>query len=242
LVDGYGLSTGYNFLRDSLKLDRINLYFRTNIFEKININATAVLNPYKTDSLGRDINKYAWTGGKFNPGRMVTGSISVSTSFRSKPKDAAKEEERKKMLEQNLESPELRADQQRLLEYARQNPSEFVDFNIPWNVSLSYSLNFYQVRRPDYSGFDKEFSSNLSFSGGFNLTPKWNFSLNGHYDFDTRHIETFSMAITRDMHCWQLSANVTPLGRSRFFNVSISPKASVLQDLRINRTRSFNSY
>ncbi|HEX5652856.1 MAG TPA: putative LPS assembly protein LptD [Chitinophagaceae bacterium] len=242
LIDGYGFSTGYNFLRDSLKLDPFNLYFRANIFEKINISANAVLNPYLSDTLGRDINKYAWSGGKFSPGRITTGSISVSTSFQSKPKDPKKAEEQQKQIRENLNSPELRDDQQRLLEYARQNPSEFVDFNVPWNVSLSYSLYFTERRKSDYTGFEKDFSSNISFNGGFNLTPKWNFSMNGYYDFDTRQIQTFSMAITREMHCWQMSISVTPVGLYRFFNISISPKASVLQDLRINRTRSFNSY
>ena len=242
LIDGYGFSTGYNFLRDSLKLDPVSFYFRTNIFEKINISANAVLDPYKTDSIGRPIDKYAWSGGSFNPGRLTNGSISLSTTFQSKPKDPKKEEERKKQIQENLNSPELQADQQRLLDYARQNPSEFVDFNIPWQVSLSYSLNFYERRKENYSGFTKEVSSNVSFNGSFNLTPKWNFSLNGYYDFQTRQIQTFSMMITREMHCWQMSINVTPVGLYRFFNISISPKASVLQDLRINRTRSFNSF
>lgn len=242
LIDGYGLSTGYNFLRDSLKLDYISLYFRANIFEKINISANGTLNPYQSDSIGRDIDKYAWSGGKFSPGRLTSGSISISTSFQSKPKDQKKEDEKKKQLQQNLESPELRADQQRLLDYARQNPNEFVDFNIPWQVTLSYSLNFYQRLRADYSGYDKEFSSNLNFSGSFNLTPKWNFSVNGYYDIDTKDLQTFTMSIAREMHCWQMSINVTPIGLYRFFNISISPKASVLQDLRINRTRSFYSY
>ena len=220
----------------------MSFYFRTNIFEKINISANAVLDPYKTDSIGRPIDKYAWSGGSFNPGRLTNGSISLSTTFQSKPKDPKKEEERKKQIQENLNSPELQADQQRLLDYARQNPSEFVDFNIPWQVSLSYSLNFYERRKENYSGFTKEVSSNVSFNGSFNLTPKWNFSLNGYYDFQTRQIQTFSMMITREMHCWQMSINVTPVGLYRFFNISISPKASVLQDLRINRTRSFNSF
>ena len=242
LIDGFGFSTGYNFLRDSLKLEKFNLYFRTSIFEKINISASGLLNPYQSDSLGRDIDKYAWQGKGFRPGRLSNGSVSISTSFQSKPKDPKKDAELKKQVERNLDNPELRADQQRLLEYARQNPSEFVDFNIPWQVSLSYSLNFYEIRRADLRGFDKEFSSNLSFSGSFNLTPKWNFSVNGYYDFDTRQIQTFTMAISRDMHCWQMSVNVTPVGRYRFFNLSISPKATVLQDLKINRTRSFNNY
>ena len=242
LIDGYGLSTGYNFLRDSMKLDLISLYFRTTLFEKISITANSVLDPYQTDARGADIAKYAWQGGKFKLGRLTYGSISMSTSFQSKPKDAKKDAERKKQNEQRLNDPNLIADQQQLMDYMRQNPSEFVDFNIPWQVSLGYSLFFSTRLKADLSGFEKDFSSNVNFSGSFSLTPKWNFSVNGYYDFDTKQLQTFQMSINREMHCWQMSINVTPVGLYRSFNFSISPKASILQDLKINRTRSFTNF
>jgi LPS-assembly protein len=242
LIDGFGLSTGYNFLRDSLKLDYINLYFRTNLFEKININASGTLNPYKSDTLGRDIDKFAWTGANPSLGRISNASVTVSTSFQSKPKDAEKEKKKQEAIRENLETPELRDEQKRLLEYAKQNPGEFVDFNIPWSINLSYSLNYYQQLKPNYSGYESKFSSNINFNGSFNLTPKWNFSVNGAFDFDTKAIQYFTMAISREMHCWQMSINATPIGLYRYFNISISPKASILQDLKLNRTRSFNSF
>jgi LPS-assembly protein len=239
LIDGYGFSTGYNFLRDSMKLDPINLYFRTNLFEKISITANALLDPYRVNERGIDIDQFAWDDGKFRFGRLTSGSVSMTTSFKSKPKDPKKEEEQKKLREQRLQDPNLIADQRRLLEYMQQNPAEFVDFNIPWQVSLSYSLFFREVFKPDYSGFTKDFSSNVSFNGSFNLSPKWNFNLNGYFDFDTKKLQTFQMSIAREMHCWQMSINVTPIGLNRSFSFSISPKASVLQDLKINRTRTF---
>lgn len=242
LIEGYGFNTGYNFLADSLKLGFVNLYLRTTLFEKISINANATLNPYQTDARGNSIDKYAWQGGKFNLGRLTNGNISVSSSFKSKPKDPKKEEERKKQVQQRLNDPNLIADQQRLLDYMQQNPSEFVDFNIPWQVSFGYSLSFFNRLKPDYSGFENDFASNLTFNGSFNLTPKWNFSANGYYDFDTRKLQSFSMAISREMHCWQLAINITPVGLYRFFSFSISPKSSVLQDLKINRSRSFPNF
>ena len=240
LVDGYGFSTSYNFLADSMKLSPIQLYFRTNLFEKININANASMSPYKTDSRGRDINKYAWEGnGRFSPGRITSGSISMSTSFQSKAKDEAKDKAKKEQMDRELNDPVLAADRQRLMEYMRQNPAEFVDFNIPWQVSLSYSLYFQEQFKADYSGFEKKIRSSANFNGSFSLTPKWNFSVNGYYDFDTKKLQTFTMSINREMHCWQMSINVTPIGSYRYFNFSISPKSGILQDLRINRTRSF---
>lgn len=239
LIDGFGFTTAYNFLADSMKLSPFQFYFRTNLFEKINLNASAMMSPYKVDDRGRNIDRYAWEGAGFSLGRITTGSISLSTSFQSKPKDAQKDKENKQQLDQQLNDPVLAADRQRLLDYMRQNPAEFVDFNIPWQISLSYSLNFYEQFKPDYSGFEKIFSSNANFNGSFNLTPKWNFSVSGFYNFDTKAMQTFTMAISRDMHCWQMSINVTPIGIYRFFNFTISPKSSMLQDLRINRSRSF---
>jgi LPS-assembly protein len=239
LIDGYGMTASYNFLADSMKLSPIQFYFRTNLFEKINLNASASMSPYQVDALGRDIGKYAWDDGKFKLGRLTSGSVSMSTTFQSKPKDEEKDKENKAQLEQQMNDPVLAADRQRLLDYMRQNPAEFVDFNIPWQVSLSYSLYFREQFKTDYSGFEKIVSSNVNFSGSFSLTPKWNFSVNGYYDFDTKKLQTFTMSISRDMHCWQMSINVTPIGLYRFFNFTISPKSGILQDLRINRSRSF---
>jgi LPS-assembly protein len=242
LIDGYGFSTGYNFLRDSMKLDMFNIYLRATLFDKISITANSVLDPYQANERGIDINKYAWEGGKFKLGRLTYGSVSISTNFKSKPKDPKKEELRKKQSEERLNDPNLIADQRQLLNYMQNNPADFIDFNIPWQVNLSYSLSFANRLKADYTGFEKDFTSNINFSGSFNLTPKWNFSANGYFDFDLRKLQTFQMSINREMHCWQLSINVTPVGLYRSFNFTVSPKSSLLQDLKINRTRFFSNF
>jgi LPS-assembly protein len=240
LIDGFGLSTGYNFIADSFRLSTVQLYFRSTLFEKINITAGATLDPYEVDKRGFRVNKLAWQGGKV--GRITTGNVAISTEFKSKPKDAKVEEQRKQEDKQRFSDPALIGDQQRLMDYMRQNPGEFVDFNIPWRLSISFSLFFSERMKSDYSGFETDFSANTNFQGSFSLTPKWNFSLNGYYNLDTRKLQTFQMSISRDMHCWQMSIGVTPVGPYRFFNISINPKAAVLQDLRINRTRSFTNF
>ena len=240
LIDGFGFSTAYNFLAERFKLSPFQFYFRTNLFEKININANATMSPYQVDTMGIDVDRYVWKD-RFSLGRLTSGSVSLSTSFQSKPKDDAKDKQKQEDMDRELNDPILAGDRQRLLEYMRQNPAEFVDFNIPWQVSLSYSLYFQEQFKPDYKGFEKIVRSSANFSGSFSLTPKWNFSVNGFYDFDTQKLQTFTMAISREMHCWQMSINITPIGIYRFFNFTISPKSGILQDLRINRTRSFFS-
>lgn len=241
IIDGFGFNGSYNFLADSMKLSHINFYFRNNLFEKINLSAQANMSPYLRNRFGQDSSVYIWKGpGGFSPGRINSGSVSLSTSFQSKPRDEAKDKQKKEQMENELNDPVLAADKQRLMEYMQQNPAEFVDFNIPWQINLSYSLYFSEQPKADYSGFNKIVNSNISIGGSFSLTPKWNLSIsNVNYDFRTKEIQTFTVSINREMHCWQMSINVTPIGPYRYFNFTISPKSGILQDLRINRTRSF---
>ncbi|HJS54161.1 MAG TPA: putative LPS assembly protein LptD, partial [Chitinophagaceae bacterium] len=241
LIDGFGFNGGYNFLADSFQLSNINFYLRSTLFEKINLTASTTLNPYQVDSRGFPVNKYAWQGDQFSLGRFTNGSLSMSTDFRSKPRDEKKEQERKQKEQQLLSDPLISADVQSQLDYMRRNPSDFVDFNIPWTLSLGLSVFFNERLKADYSGFEKEFSSNLTFSGSFSLTPKWNFSLNGYYDFDSKGLETLTLGITREMHCWQLSINVAPVSPFRYFGFTISPKSGLLKDLRLNRMRYFRN-
>lgn len=240
LIDGYGFAASYNFIADSFRLSPIQLYLRSTLFEKINLTANASMNPYDFDKQGFPVNKLFSHNGKFSWGRITTGSLSLSTEFKSKPKDAKLADTRKKQMNEVLKDPGL-IDQQNLLDYMRQNPAEFVDFNIPWTLGLGFSLFFQQQFTTDLK-FVKKFNSNLNFNGSFNLTPKWNFSVNGYYDFDTKKLQTFQMNISREMHCWQMSIGITPIGLYRFFSINISPKASVLQDLKINRTRYFSNF
>ena len=243
IIDGFGFNGSYNFLADSMKLSRFNFYFRNNLFEKINLSASANMSPYHRNRFGQDSSLYIWKGDEgFRLGRITNGSVSLSTSFQSKPRDEEKDKhkQKKEQMENELNDPVLAGDKQRLMEYMRQNPAEFVDFNIPWQINLSYSLYFNEQPKANYSGFEKIVNSNISIGASFSLTPKWNLSIsNVNYDFRTKEIQTFTVSINREMHCWQMSINVTPIGPYRYFNFTISPKSGILQDLRINRTRSF---
>ncbi|HZF64216.1 MAG TPA: putative LPS assembly protein LptD [Chitinophagaceae bacterium] len=245
LIDGFGFNSGYNFLQDTLQLSPFNLYLRSTLFERINLNMSGLLNPYKLNNLGRPVNQFAWQGGRFSPGQLSYASVALSTSFQSKKKD---EKGNKVDVDKNAgripveTDPTLMGDQQHLLDYMRRNPAEFVDFTIPWSINLSFSMNYARRIKPDYSGFQSDITTNLSFNNSFSLTPKWNFSTSGYYDVSTMQLQTFTMSISRDMHCWQMSINVTPIGPFRFFSLNINPKSGMLQDLKVNRTRYFYNY
>ena len=243
LIDGFGFTSGYNFLADSLKLLPFSLSLRSTLFDKINLTASAILDPYQTDAKGQDVDRFAWASGGFSPGRIRSGSISLSTNFQSKPRDEEKAKETDEEQEQfnQITDPTLLNDQERLMDYMRRNPSEFVDFNIPWTLNLGFSLSFGERRLADYT-FVTDYSASLNFGGDFSLTPKWKLGANGFFDLDTKQIQNFNLSINREMHCWQMAINVTPIGQWRYFSFTVSPKASILQDLKVNRTRQFMDF
>lgn len=237
LIDGFGFSGAYNLMADSFALSQINFNFRTTLFEKINITANANLDPYTYSDSGRRINRYAWQNGKFNLGRITGGNIAISTQIQSKPRDESKQAAKSNLPQDPFLTPD---EQQRQLQFVQANPAEFTDFNIPWSLSLNYSLSFNSIQKPDYSGFKTQTFSSIGFNGDFSLTPKWKMGANGFYDITTKSLQQLSLFVSREMHCWQLSINVTPVNLFRSFSISISPKSGILRDLRINRARTFS--
>ncbi len=236
LIDGFGFGSSYNFFADSFKLAPFSIYLRSNLFEKVNITASAVLDPYETDLSGFRRNKLLWTGNKFKPGSITNGNIAISTSFKSKSKDGKSDEER--LPKDEFMTPD---EQQRQLDYVRSNPAEYTDFNIPWSLQLSYSLNFTKTLAADFSKFTTDIFSNVSINGDFSLTPRWKMGGTTYFDFKTAKIQTLTMFISREMHCWQMSINLTPVGLFRSFNITINPKSGILRDLKVNRSRNFSS-
>ncbi len=236
LIDGFGFNSSYDLLADSFALKPFLFNARSTLFEIVNITAGFTLDPYAIDSVGFRKKNYAWSGGKFNLGRITSGNIALSTQFKSKPKDGKKDKDRIPV------DPFLTPDeQQRQLQYARSNPAEFTDFNIPWSLSLNYSLNYTNQPNANYRSVT-QVTSSLSFQGDFSLTEKWKVGGNGYYDFNSGRLQQFSMFVTREMHCWQLAINISPIGLYRSFNITISPKSGILRDLRINRSRTFSNY
>jgi len=108
---------------------------------------------------------------------------------------------------------------------------------VAWSVNLSFSLSYSQTQT--YTGTIKQFNSGLNWNGDFNLTEKWKVGLNSYYDVKNLKVQSLTMFLSRDMHCWQMSINVTPVGLYRSFSITLNPKAGLLRDLKVNRTRSF---
>ena len=239
LIDGLGIRSFYDFLKDSINLSPINIDFRTNLFEKINITGSANFDPYQYDTTGKQINRLVWKDKIFSLGHLTSASISLATSFQGG--DKKKADQKKKALSQSV-NPYTGlplTDEQEEAAYISNNPAEYTDFSIPWTIQLGYSLGF----SPVFSKVTKKYrittNSNINLNGTLALTPKWQLGFNGTYNFTSKEVGYVSMSVAREMHCWQMSINIAPIGRNKFFSVIISPKSALLRDIKVNRTRYF---
>jgi hypothetical protein len=235
ILDGFNLTSRYNFLADSFKLDPINLSARTSLFDKVNITAGASFDPYLKDANGKKIDKLIWTKNPVSLGRLTSGSISLNSNF--KGGDQSKSPS---VNNQTNNSGMPMDEYQQEAAYIKKNPGEFVDFSTPWTLSVNYSLRFF--RTPSYTNVGQyltNISQDFSFNGDINLTPKWKIGMSGAYNVTLHELGMLTINLSRDLHCWQMSMVVSPAGRYKFFTINISPKSSMLRDIKVNRTRYF---
>lgn len=235
LIDGFSISGSYNFLGNAKiqPLSTFPISARSNLFNKINITAQGLLDPYELDSLGQRSNRLVWKDKIFTLGRLVSAGVSLSTSLRG----GKKGEEKKSNLEPGQSPNQGYTEDEYNTEaaYIRDNPGLFTDFDIPWSLNLSYSLQYsknYILTR----GFQKTFSQNISFGGTLGITKKWQASVNSAYNITLGQLNTITGTLSRDMHCWQMSISFSH-GLFSYYSISISPKSPLLRDLRVNRTR-----
>lgn len=239
LIDGLAINGSYNFLADSFQLSNLSLSARTNLFDKINLTVSGTLDPYAYDTTGRT-KRLVWKDKIVTLGKLTSANISLSTSF--KGGDPKKQSDKKQALS-NAVNPYTGVpltEEQEEAAYISNNPADFTDFSIPWSIQFGFSFRYSNNFSTLTKGFVSSTNADANFSGSLALTPKWQISMNGSYNFDTKKIGVLSMSIAREMHCWQMSISVSPIGRYKFFSVIISPKSALLRDIKVNRTRYFN--
>ena len=240
LIDGFSFTGSYNFLAPSFKFSTFSVSARTNLFDKFNITTSATLDPYQFNlDSGRRIDALVWSK-KPSLGRLTSASISLSTQFQGGDQSKKKGKTRSnpnQLINQNTGMP--LDEYQMEAAYIANNPAEFADFSLPWSLNFSYSLQYNNNYVPKSRSFVGSLNQNINWNSTLKLTEKWQLGINGYYNITQKELGTLSLSISREMHCWQMSINISPVGRYRFFNIAISPKSGLLRDVKINRTRSF---
>ncbi|HMG81693.1 MAG TPA: putative LPS assembly protein LptD [Ferruginibacter sp.] len=246
LIDGLNINSSYNFLADSFQLSPIIVAVNTNLFNKINITAGATLDPYEHNSLGQRTTRLVWKDKTLTLGQLTNASISLSTQFKGG-------DQKKKLQSHSLVQPFTNIDPttglplndyQQEAAFVSNNPASYTDFSVPWTLGLQYSFGMSRVTSTGYVNnyFSYVTQYNITQYVNFNatvaLTNKWQTGITGNYDIANKQLGVISLTFARDMHCWQMAISVSNSAINRMFSISISPKASILSDLKINRTRS----
>ena len=238
LLNNFSLGSSYNLMADSFKLSPVSLSANTNIMDNtINVNLSASLDPYNyvrtTDGEGRisetRVDSYAWKGGSL--GRITTATLALNTNLN--PNMRKKENETRDKVGK-ADIPE--EDKQHIL----QNPNSYVDFDIPWSLNIGYNLNYRRpLTRNEARILPAEVIQTLQISGDLSVSEKWKITYNTGYHFESKQFTQTNVGISRDLHCWSMNLTWVPFGRFQSYNFTVAVKASVLQDLKLERRRPF---
>ncbi len=216
LIESFNINGGYNFLADSMPITIISLNGNTFLFERFNINFNGSLDPYSFDTAGGFYFRnatYYWNSHK-RPVRFTYGRLSLSTNLNP---DANK----KKTLEGGNEAE---------LEMINSRPQAYIDFSIPWSLSLNYNITYDRPYKED-ALLDQSFT----FSGDINLTEGWKIALTSGYSFTQKELALTKIDFYRNLHCWEFSLGWIPTGPRQSFDFTIRVKSPTLQDLKLNR-------
>ncbi|MBI9068848.1 MAG: LPS-assembly protein LptD [Salinivirgaceae bacterium] len=241
LLESLSFSTSYNMLADEFNWNPLAMSARTTLFKLLSINMSASGDFYALDSAGTKINEYNLNHNPGEPFRLTSASASTSLSFNSNDlfgtdKDANENSGQDKP---GLNNDSRNGNIDELGGLNREsNLYDYDYFDIPWNVSLRYSLNY---RKPN---LESTVTQTLGFSGDVKLTSKWKISFSSGWDFKAKDFTYTSFNLHRDLHCWVATLNLIPFGRNQSYNFTIGVKASVLQDLKYKKNKSWqdNAY
>jgi hypothetical protein len=232
IFERLALNGSYNFLADSLKLSVIRLNAQTKLFKNISVLANASFDPYVNQIItGANGFKNVVRVDQFyyhnqsKLGLFTDGTIGLNATLN--PKVFNKKASEKKQFEDELK-------------YINDNINEYYDFNIPWNLTIYYSVGYnrYQnLNDPTQSNY----TQTLNFNGDFNLTSNWKIGYNSGYDIKNKQLNPYtSIDIIRQLHCWEFKFNWFPIGPRQSFLFTINVKSSLLQDLKLTRRRDWN--
>jgi len=232
ILQSLSFSSNYNFAADSFKLSNISFSGRTALFKQtVGINFYGTFDPYKLNGLGQRIDQFTIRDWKL--ARLTNVGLSFDFSLNS---TAAKK--RNTMIDNTvLNTPVRTPEQIDQLSRISRDPNAFLDFNVPWNVTASYSFNYSK------SGLLSNVTNTLNIYGDLSVTSNWKVQYNSGYDFQSKQISITQFSIYRDLHCWDMSFHWVPFGAYRSYSFDLKVRASVLQDLKLSRRRDyFNNY
>ncbi|MCP3660721.1 MAG: hypothetical protein GY830_10610 [Bacteroidetes bacterium] len=231
LLKSLDFSTGYDFLAEKYKLQNLKLSASTSFWDDhVNIKTDFEIDPYVYGLVNGEMEKiddFAWNHGKFL-GELRKARLNAEINLN--PKKDEKEENKKPK---------------------RLSAQKYTDFDIPWNLRISYNIEYHKLSPVEkierelednrIKGLDpnkvmKPHSNitthNIHFDGDINLTKKWKLLLSVLYNIKQNKFEQPKIGISRDLHCWELRIDWTPLHYRQSLDFVLKVKANILSSIK----------
>jgi len=225
LIDDLSIRCSYGLARDSLNWSPLTVSGRSTVIKGLTIQYSGSWNIYSRDSLGRLINTTEWKANRVLL-RHDNSAWDLGLSY-SLSSDKVKG---KKTSDKGTEG-----ERQDVIDYYEY----YVDFDIPWSFSINYNFRYSKSYSSSALKRIDKLTQTLSFNGQLNITPKWKVSLTSGWDFVSNQLSYTSIDVYRDLHCWEMRFGWIPKGAQQSWNFSINVKASLLQDMKLNKKRDF---
>jgi hypothetical protein len=218
IFENLSIDSRYDVLADSFQLSPISMNIRTSPIENMTINMNAVADPYQLDPItGNRVDEFM---AEYTNELARITSMNLAVSFNLKSKQAKPQTESKTASKEEVDE-------------INRNRYQYVDFNIPWTLSVSYNFIY---AKPAY---EANIQQTLSFNGDFNITDNWKVGMNSGFDLKQKKLTYTSMNIYRNLHCWEIRLNMVPFGFRKSYSLDINVKSSILQDLKLSRKRDW---
>jgi lipopolysaccharide assembly outer membrane protein LptD (OstA) len=223
ILESLSLTGSYNFLADSMKLSNINFNGNTQLFEKLSVSFGGTLSPYALAPNGQITKEFLYRKEK-KLARLTNFSFTLDWSLSGA-------EANNVSTTNASQNPIL---SQRSIEAGMPAYIPYANFNVPWDLRLSYTFNY--SKPGNLSTTNQIFNT----SGNIKLTKKWAVNATSGYDFTMKQISFTQIGITRDLHCWTMSFSWIPIGQFQSWNFSINVTSGMLRDaLKYRKNESY---
>ncbi len=119
--------------------------------------------------------------------------------------------------------------------YFNLHPEHAINFDIPWKATIShvYSINANQNRTAALPN-EWDINQTLMLNGDVSFTKRWKLATTTNLNIENFSVTNSRFILTRDMHCWALTFQWTPIGGNKSFLFSVRSTSSLFQDAKID--------
>src|SRR5690606_18041147 len=182
----------------------------------------------------RRINQFAWKRGQ-GIGTLRSATLNLNGSINPSASEKSPAEVRDELTNEFLEQGgEMNEFVENEISRIAQDPSQYIDWSIPWNMTFGYNLSYSKQ-----ANSRTNVTQAVNVSGDLSMSEKWKINFTSGFDLSAGKDTQTMIGIAIDLHCWLMNVNWVPFVRFTSYSIDIRVKSSILNDLKVSRRRSF---